>query len=85
MDTKSKLDDFIQALYDAGWKAPCDAQWENIKVVYENFCTDLTQCQEVERLNTLLDEFWDMRTLPYESFKPELLNRLRAFSKEDKQ
>ena len=55
MDTKSKLDDFIQALYDAGWKAPCDAQWENIKVVYENFCTDLTQCQEVERLKSKLD------------------------------
>ena len=55
-DTKSKLDDFIQALYDAGWKAPCDAQWENIKVVYENFCTDLTQCQEVERLKAALLE-----------------------------
>ena len=45
----------------------------------------LTQCQEVERLNKLLDEFWDMRTVPYEFFKSEMLNRLREFSKEDKQ
>jgi hypothetical protein len=33
------LDDFISDLYDAGWEAPHDAQWENIEGVFAKWCT----------------------------------------------
>ena len=77
MDTKSKAEKILSEIAQSDNSDPLD-----VAGVCQAY---LTHCQEVERLNTLLDEFWDMRTLPYESFKPELLNRLRAFSKEDKQ
>ena len=31
------LDNFTEALYDAGWDAPCDAQHEKIKEVFYHF------------------------------------------------
>jgi hypothetical protein len=30
--------DFIDALYKAGWRAPCDAQWENAGTLWDDIC-----------------------------------------------
>lgn len=34
----SKLQEFVDDLYNAGWRAPNDAQHENIKRVYSKYC-----------------------------------------------
>jgi hypothetical protein len=34
-----------------------------------------------KEFEALLDEFWEMRTLPFDQFKGAMLNRLREFSK----
>lgn len=50
---ENRIQEFIDALYDAGWNAPNDAQHHNIMNIYESYVQDSNidyMQQEISRL-----------------------------------
>ena len=47
-----KFDDFVNALYDAGWKSPCDAQHLRIKELWRKLWPVIA---DLEAENNIMD------------------------------
>lgn len=68
-----ELETFIEALYEAGWKAPMDAQHENIEKLWEKIMEDRFQDDFDTQIDDLrlmilkrISEFWENPNLSHE-------------------
>ena len=52
-----KFSDFVDALYSAGWRAPCDAQHTEIKKLWRNLFPSVAEIEdELEEARAALKE-----------------------------